>query len=91
MKYTTFQKKYLSEEQFNEIQNTILQYFEFPAWNTEQFAACLPYLQHDKKNKHGKIKFVLLKNIGEFSLNTEKSLVFTPPFGQDTRYLPHSH
>lgn len=69
--HLSFQKKYLTKEQFSEIKNTILQYFEFPTWSEEQFAACLPYLQHDKKNEHGKIKFVLLKNIGEFMVNEE--------------------
>lgn len=69
--HLSFQKKYLSEVQFNEIKKTILKYFDFPDWSSEQFASCLHYLQYDKKNEHGKIKFVLLKNIGKFIVNEE--------------------
>lgn len=69
---------YLSAELLNfpkkvldEISRTIFKNFEKISFNNRDIEAIIKLLAYDKKNRDGKVLFVLLKEIGEFQIDCE--------------------
>tara|TARA_A100001015_G_scaffold294486_1_gene372313 strand:+ start:1065 stop:2126 length:1062 start_codon:yes stop_codon:yes gene_type:complete len=79
----------LSKEQANEIKDTFAHFYPQQEFNQKDIKQILGLLIHDKKNKAGKIHFVLLKNIGnpEIDVQVPKDLFpdafdfYTTPLG----------
>ena len=61
----------LSIEEAEEIRDVFLKVFPRFSFSKEDIAAILTLLKYDKKNSHGKVKFVLLKKIGEPAIDIE--------------------
>jgi 3-dehydroquinate synthase len=59
----------LSEVSNQEIKSTLLNTFDKVIFETSDYAPIINLLKFDKKNEHGNINFVLLKNIGECQIN----------------------
>ena len=55
----------LPETELSDIKTTFLERYEKISFSDEDIEAILSLLRFDKKNSHGNINFVLLKNIGE--------------------------
>lgn len=55
----------LSEDCLNEIKENILWYFSFQQLNAMDDHRILELIRHDKKNRNGEIRMVLLSNIGQ--------------------------
>ena len=52
------------EEKLNQIKNTFLSYFDKVIFKDEDYSKIIDLMKFDKKNSHGNINFVLLKDIG---------------------------
>lgn len=52
------------EEKLNKIKNIFLTYFDKVTFNDNDFSKIIELMKFDKKNSHGNINFVLLKDIG---------------------------
>ncbi|NAS30522.1 3-dehydroquinate synthase [Flavobacteriaceae bacterium R38] len=52
-------------EKLDEVKNTMLDYFESVSFDSNDILEVISLLKFDKKNSHGDINFVLLKDIGE--------------------------
>jgi 3-dehydroquinate synthase len=59
----------LSEVKNKDIKSTLLKTFDKVIFEKSDYAPIIDLLKHDKKNEHGNINFVLLKNIGECEIN----------------------
>lgn len=63
----------LSDAELDEISTGILKTFNKYEFNTEDLEYILKFMQFDKKNSHGIVKFVLLEAIGKAKINCEVS------------------
>ncbi|WP_394748724.1 3-dehydroquinate synthase [Spongiimicrobium salis] len=63
--YLSHQLTGLSKNDLEDIKNTFLKRYEPTSFSEDDISAILDLLKFDKKNSHGNINFVLLKNIGE--------------------------
>lgn len=63
----------LSKEDYKEIENGILKTFTKVNINENDQKIIIDLLKHDKKNSHGKVKFVLLESIGKPKIDCEVS------------------
>lgn len=52
------------ENKLNQIKSTFLSYFEKVTFEDEDYSKIIDLMKFDKKNSHGNINFVLLKDIG---------------------------
>jgi 3-dehydroquinate synthase len=62
--YLSYKLAGLSEHEMNDIKSTFLKRYEKVSFLDEDIYAILSLLKFDKKNSHGNINFVLLKQIG---------------------------
>jgi 3-dehydroquinate synthase len=62
--YISFKMNLLSEEEFKDIANTILQWFPIPSIQMDDIDNIVSLLYNDKKNHSGKIQTCLLEAIG---------------------------
>ena len=67
--YISTKKTGLSEATNQEIKSTLLNTFDKVIFDISDYALIIELLKYDKKNEHGNINFVLLKNIGECQIN----------------------
>jgi len=63
--HLSWSKKYLSKEDFLDIEKTITASFPMISLNADEVSAIIKLMYQDKKNESGKILCCLLKNIGE--------------------------
>jgi 3-dehydroquinate synthase len=59
----------LSLDALEDIKATFLSYYDPVAFSEEDIDQIVELMKYDKKNSHGKIKFVLLKRIGEAQID----------------------
>ncbi|MEK9603012.1 MAG: 3-dehydroquinate synthase [Flavobacteriaceae bacterium] len=79
--YLATQLSGLEPSEAQEIKKVFLSIFHKVNFNDEDLAAIMKLLKYDKKNSHGKVKFVLLHKIGEPAIDVEvKSAHFTKAF-----------
>ena len=62
--YISMKSGLLSEEDFQYIQNSILELYEMPKYSNDEVNEMVAMLYNDKKNHNGKIRCALLKGIG---------------------------
>ena len=67
--YISYRKNLIDLDTYKEIKDTIDQYFEKLPLNEENIEAIFPYLKHDKKNSNNEIKFILLEEIGQSTID----------------------
>lgn len=63
--YISFKRNYLSEIEMNDIKNTFIRFGFQDFVSGINITKTIEATRHDKKMEAGKIKFILLKNIGE--------------------------
>jgi len=61
----------LAKEDCDQIKSTFLNYFPSQSFTSEEQKEIIALLQHDKKNRKGKINFVLLSTLGEPAIDVE--------------------
>jgi len=61
----------LSESALNDISETFLSRYKKVAFSQDDIVTIISLLKFDKKNSHGNINFVLLKSIGETSIDVK--------------------
>ena len=61
----------LSKTAAEEIKSVFLKIFPKVSFSKEDITSILELLRYDKKNSHGKVKFVLLKDIGQPAIDIE--------------------
>lgn len=71
--YLSTQVTDLSPSALEEIQQVILHTFKKVNFTPEDIESVLALVKYDKKNSHGKINFVLLKEIGEARIDVQLS------------------
>jgi 3-dehydroquinate synthase len=69
--YISWQKKLISESEYDEIKKVIAAIFEKIPFEENDIQPILDLLIHDKKNEYGKIQFSLLDGIGAIKINQE--------------------
>ncbi|WP_396175955.1 3-dehydroquinate synthase [Flavobacterium sp.] len=69
--YISWQKKLISETEYDEIKKVIAAIFEKIPFEENDIQPILDLLIHDKKNEYGKIQFSLLDGIGAITINQE--------------------
>jgi 3-dehydroquinate synthase len=69
--YISWQKKLISETEYDEIKKVIAAIFENIPFEENDIQPILDLLIHDKKNEYGKIQFTLLNGIGNIKINQE--------------------
>ena len=69
--YISWQKKLISETEYDEIKKVIAAIFEKIPFEENDIQPILDLLIHDKKNEYGKIQFSLLDGIGAIKINQE--------------------
>ena len=69
--HLAFQLEMVSENEFEEIQTFILDYYSLP--EAPGLGELIPYTRQDKKNYNGKIKFALIEEIGKCTYDVEVS------------------
>jgi 3-dehydroquinate synthase len=69
--YISWQKKLISETEYDEIKKVIAAIFENIPFEENDIQPILDLLIHDKKNEYGKIQFSLLDGIGAIKINQE--------------------
>ena len=69
--YISWQKKLISETEYDEIKKVIAAIFENIPFEENDIQPILDLLIHDKKNEYGKIQFSLLDGIGAITINQE--------------------
>jgi 3-dehydroquinate synthase len=69
--YISWQKKLISETEYDEIKKVIAAIFEKIPFEENDIQPILDLLIHDKKNEYGKIQFALLDRIGAITINQE--------------------
>lgn len=62
--YFSFDKKLISQNEYQEIKNTIATIFDKVTFTENDIINIMKLLVHDKKNVSGKVQFVLLNGIG---------------------------
>ncbi|MFD2823607.1 3-dehydroquinate synthase [Lacinutrix iliipiscaria] len=67
--YLSTQVTGLSEATNEDIKTTLLNTFDKVTFETSDYAPIIELLKYDKKNEHGNINFVLLKDIGKPQIN----------------------
>ncbi len=67
----------LSKLELDEIKQTFLHFYDSVSFDVNDIDAIISLLQHDKKNTHGQINFVLLKSIGKstFDIKAPKEII----------------
>jgi 3-dehydroquinate synthase len=65
----------LAPENYASVDNYLANHYPTPSWIKANLPAILNNLKYDKKNQNGKLKFVLLQNIGSASFGQEISLM----------------
>ncbi len=65
----------LAPENYAAVDNYLANHYPTPSWIKANTHAILNKLKYDKKNQNGKLKFVLLQNIGTASFGHEISLI----------------
>ncbi|UOB17544.1 3-dehydroquinate synthase [Abyssalbus ytuae] len=63
--YLSTQIENFPEKKLHEIKSTMLSYFNKVDFGKDDYAAIIDLMKFDKKNSHGNINFVLLKNTGQ--------------------------
>ena len=63
--YISMRRGMLPEEDYQIIQNSILQFYEMPTYSNDEVNEMVSMLYNDKKNRNGKIRCVLLEKIGK--------------------------
>ncbi|WP_299362337.1 3-dehydroquinate synthase [Winogradskyella sp.] len=71
--YLSMKATGLSKKEFEDIEKGILKTFSKVEISTGDQKIIMDLLMHDKKNSHGKVKFVLLEAIGHPKINCEVS------------------
>ena len=71
--YLSHQLTGLSKIELDEIKQNFGQFYKPVKFSKEEIETILELLKHDKKNEHGNINFVLLKNIGEAVIDIKVS------------------
>ena len=69
--YLSWQTNLISKENYWEIKKVIQNIFEKIIFEEKDLSNIIELLKHDKKNEHGKVKFVLLNQIGRVTVNQE--------------------
>ena len=69
--YISWQKKLISETEYDEIKKVIAAIFEKIPFEENDIQPILDLLIHDKKNEYGKIQFSLLDGIGAITINQD--------------------
>lgn len=69
--FISVKKELLSQEEFEELSELILKYYELPKFSDDDILAMIGMLDNDKKNQGGKILCCLLKSIGECVIDVE--------------------
>ena len=67
--YLSNQIENFPEDKLNQIKAVFLSYFDKVTFNDEDYSKIIDLMKFDKKNSHGNINFVLLKNIGITSID----------------------
>lgn len=67
--YLSYKLTGLPRTQLEDIKATFLKYYSKVAFSAKDIKDILDLLKYDKKNSHGNINFVLLKEIGETSID----------------------
>ena len=64
-------------EKLKKIKNHILKIFDKVDFNKSEIESIIKLLIHDKKNSHGEVNFILLKDIGKpmYDIKVENSLI----------------
>ncbi|WP_419211426.1 3-dehydroquinate synthase [Maribacter sp. X9] len=71
----------LSENTLKDIKDTFISRYEKVSFSDEDITNILKLMKYDKKNSHGKVNFVLLKNIGKPEVDIEIPVeLFTEAF-----------
>lgn len=65
----------LAPENYAAVDNYLANHYPTPSWIKANTQAILNKLKYDKKNQNGKLKFVLLQNIGTASYGHDISLI----------------
>lgn len=76
--YLSKEQNGLTQEEYHEIKYIINETFERISFSNEAIETIIEFLQFDKKNAFGEIQFVLLKKIGQATINqrVDKSLIY---------------
>jgi 3-dehydroquinate synthase len=69
--YISYKQVGLSNKELNEIQETIIRVFGHYEISRDNYEGIFEYLKHDKKNIAGRVKFVLIPEIGLYKINEE--------------------
>lgn len=69
--YLSYKLFRLSKSILEDIKNTFLNSYEKVEFSKADITAILQLMKYDKKNSHGKVKFVLLKAIGKPEIDVE--------------------